>query len=299
MISMRILFIISKIAIICNKNPYESISEIFLKYLEKYYSENYLKIINNFNITDKKTIIENNKTKLEIGKDLCEKNNINIEKIREVKDLDDLNIKRDNLKSEIMKCEIDDMDKRKIESYLNHSGNTNFGIKNEINVIKKLEEDNGKLYKTGLGFIKKTVQNVKSNKGGLEIEIGGKADGIDGNVLIEVKNRVYKFFDKLREYEKVQVQCYLELYDLEICELIECLDKGGKRDLRRQEIKRDREYFRVEILSYLVGFSKLLRDIGCDNNLLKDFLRMEREERNNFLVNSIRNYREKWLKRNM
>lgn len=296
---MRILFIISKVAIICNKNQYESISEIFIKYLEKHYCENYIKVINSFNLVDKGKIIENNKTRLEIGKELCKKNNINIENVKNVNNLEELNLKKSNLKNEIDNSKIGEKEKMIMESYLNHNGNTNFGIKNESNVVRKLENENGKLYKTGLGFIKKTVENVKSNKGGLTIEIGGKADGIDGNVLIEIKNRVYKFFDKLREYERVQVQCYLELYDLEICELVECLEKGGKRDLRRQEIQRDREYFRVEILSYLVGFSKLLRDIGCDENLMRDFLKMEREGRDNFLVSSIGNYREKWLKRNM
>jgi hypothetical protein len=299
MINMKILFIISKIAIICNKNPYESISEIFIKYLEKYYCESYSKAINSFKTGDKEKIIENNKTKLEIGKELCKKNNINIENVKNANNLDELNSKKTNIKSEIQKSEIGEKEKMMMESYLNHNGNTNFGIKNENNVVRKLEDDSGKIYKTGLGFIKKVVENIKSNKGGLEIEIGGKADGIDGNILIEIKNRVYKFFDKLREYEKVQVQCYLELYNLEICELVECLEKGGKRDLRKHEINRDREYFKLEILSYLVGFSKLLRDIGCDINLMRDFLMMEREERDKFLVSSIGNYREKWLKRNM
>lgn len=47
------------------------------------------------------------------------------------------------------------------------------------------------------------------------IFIGGKIDGFnneDGSV-IEIKNRVNKLFYNLRNYEKVQIMCYLHLFN--------------------------------------------------------------------------------------
>ena len=40
--------------------------------------------------------------------------------------------------------------------------------------------------------------------------VGGKVDGItDNNEIIEIKNRMYKLFFKLRDYEKVQIYMYM------------------------------------------------------------------------------------------
>jgi hypothetical protein len=65
------------------------------------------------------------------------------------------------------------------------------------------------------------------------------------------------------------------------------MDKGGERQLRKSEVIRDREYFRKEILSYLVGFSKLLRDVSMNGELLGKFLRQNKVDREEFLILSI------------
>ena len=40
--------------------------------------------------------------------------------------------------------------------------------------------------------------------------IGGKIDGLtENNILIEIKNRMYRLFKTLRNYEKVQIFSYM------------------------------------------------------------------------------------------
>jgi len=58
--------------------------------------------------------------------------------------------------------------------------------------------------------------------------LNGKVDGLVGNRVVEVKTRRYKFFDKLPEYESVQIQAYMFLTDRKLCDLVQSYDNQIK-----------------------------------------------------------------------
>ena len=61
---------------------------------------------------------------------------------------------------------------------------------------------------------------------------------------------MYKLFDEVREYEWLQVQTYLEVYNLENAELVEFLNTG-EGEMRVNEIKRDKKYWEEIVVNYL------------------------------------------------
>jgi hypothetical protein len=89
----------------------------------------------------------------------------------------------------------------------------------------------------------------------------GKIDRLqveeDGTkTLIEIKNRVNRLFYKVKDYENIQVQCYLQLLDLERAKLIEHYKKEDA--LNTLLIVRDRDMWEGVIRPKLVEFCKTL-----------------------------------------
>ena len=62
----------------------------------------------------------------------------------------------------------------------------------------------------------------------MKLVLNGKVDGLVGNRVVEVKTRRYKFFDKLPEYESVQIQAYMFLTDRKLCDLVQSYDNQIK-----------------------------------------------------------------------
>ena len=101
-----------------------------------------------------------------------------------------------------------------------------------------------------------TLQEEEGGEG-REFVVRGKIDRLqmdeDGElVLVEVKSRMKRLFHEVREYEWVQVQCYLQMLPQQIrkAKLIEqYLDETATH-----EIDRDDEYWQDEIQPALVRF---------------------------------------------
>lgn len=88
-------------------------------------------------------------------------------------------------------------------------------------------------------------------------QLVGKIDRLniesDGSrTLIEIKNRVNRLFYTVKEYENIQVQCYLQLLDLEHAKLIEHYKKGNQ--LHTLPIKRDQTMWETVIHPRLIDF---------------------------------------------
>ncbi len=96
---------------------------------------------------------------------------------------------------------------------------------------------------------------------GYTFQLVGKIDRLnveeDGSkTLIEIKNRVNRLFYKVKDYENIQVQCYLQLLDLERAKLIEHYKKEDK--LHTMVIDRDRDMWASVIRPKLVEFCHTL-----------------------------------------
>lgn len=94
---------------------------------------------------------------------------------------------------------------------------------------------------------------------GTEYQIVGRIDRYhireDGTkVLVEIKNRTRGLFNKVRLYEMVQVQTYLQMLDIQDARLVEQFNEERKHYL----IERDQKSWDEKIMPKLVEFCKTL-----------------------------------------
>ena len=100
---------------------------------------------------------------------------------------------------------------------------------------------------------------------GYEVVVVGKVDRIeqcpDGSrVLVEIKNRTKRLYRQLYPTERIQLQVYLQMLDLEKGKLVEQYND----QVNTIEVARDREYWKTFIHPRLVEFSTTLINILTD-----------------------------------
>jgi len=92
---------------------------------------------------------------------------------------------------------------------------------------------------------------------GTEYQVVGRIDRYqqkeDGTkVLVEIKNRTKALFNKVRDYEFVQVQNYLRMMNLQEARLIEQFNNERKS----YDIRWDQEYWKSEVIPKMENFCK-------------------------------------------
>jgi len=102
-------------------------------------------------------------------------------------------------------------------------------------------------------FYKWTIAVIE----GTQYQVVGRIDRYqkkeDGTkVLVEIKNRTKALFNKVRDYEFVQVQTYLHMMNLQDARLIEQFNNERKS----YDIARDQEYWNSEVVPKMENFCK-------------------------------------------
>ena len=260
---MDLLINISQIAIITGDNPYKTKKDFLIEYWEKYDKRDYdeCKKETNYVKHDDNMVIQNisKKNKLDI--------NIDIKKCMETKNTEDLN----KLKKKINdKCnDLSESEKKDISKSLNNITNTNFGIRNEKDITKIYESmTNSTIIKDDKYRVKKIIKNDL-----FSIRIGGKIDGInkEDNTIIEVKNRVNRLFYTLKNYEKVQIMCYIYLFGEKKGHLVEALKKSESSYINIIEVLYDEDYINY-IIEKLYNFGYYFYKFMNDKSIRLDML---------------------------
>lgn len=166
--------------------------------------------------------------------------------------------------------------KKAIESVTNK----NFGIINEINVIDIYSREYGKRVKVNAKFVKKDI--CIYNK--IRWSIGGRIDGItEDGIVVEVKNRIYKMFIALRDYEKPQLQSYIYILGLERGHLVESF--GGKINVIDEVF--DEDYWKDTVMYRINNFIKIFH-LFLENNDFKKFVILtNKDEVEQILINNV------------
>jgi hypothetical protein len=86
-----------------------------------------------------------------------------------------------------------------------------------------------------------------------------------------VKNRVKTLFHTLRDYEKVQIMCYMHLFESSKGHLVEALKKKGATDINIIEVDYDEKYMET-IIAKVIVFGHFFYDFFNNDKLKKDFL---------------------------
>jgi succinate dehydrogenase flavin-adding protein (antitoxin of CptAB toxin-antitoxin module) len=258
----NINFPASKISTIIGKNPFNKLEDVFEEMKCRITGDKYktLNDTNSFNKQELKKLsqelipdikISDKDLNLEtILKQSC-KNAVNCNNTLESHQIErDINKKIINI--------LPDKDIKDIKEFINTNINTKRGIKNEDVIIQNynkihntlITDNNEKLFIYPLIEINKNNVLYKFN-------ISAKIDGINNGMLIEIKNRRNKLFDKIPEYEKVQLEIYLRILQLPIGKLVE----NHNNDIK-EHIYNSNDKLWTYILDKLYSFShQLLEDI--------------------------------------
>jgi len=269
----KIFLYSSNLAAFIGKNPHIPASRIFNSLYEKYYkvgktvgdSEKIQKIgekiENKKLLSDIDTICNNNKSPDMMQKD------------REVliKTLETSNGLREEDKKEVRKI---------VEGYTNKR----FGTIREINALDFYREKYNVEVITNIDQRSKKIITID----GTELWIISRLDGMkmDGTV-IEIKNRIYKLFDEVREYEWLQVQAYLNVYGLPKAELVEFLQNSGGT-MKINEVEKDDTYWGEVLLKILGDYFRVFLMICQNESKIKKYMSFGETEQNEYIKKLIR-----------
>jgi hypothetical protein len=271
--SQKIFLYSSNLAAFIGKNPHIPASRIYNSLYEKYYkvgktvgdSEKIQKIGEK---------IENKKLLVEIDT-ICYNN-----KSPEIMQKDrEILIK--SLENSSALAEEDKKDVRKIvEGYTNKK----FGSIREVNALDFYRE------KYDVEVITKIDQRSKKilTIDGTELWIISKLDGMkmDGTV-IEIKNRIYKLFDEVREYEWLQVQAYLNVYGLPKAELVEFLQNSGGT-MKINYVDKDDTYWNEVLLKILGDYFRVFLKIIGNEAKIRKYMKFSETEQNEYIKKLVR-----------
>ena len=186
---------------------------------------------------------------LKLDLDTLVKKNLTTDELREEKNK--------ILERVIKKSGIDEERAKDLEKIVEGYSNKGFGTNKEISAIEYYKENiNSNVYE----YVRPKTKTIFIYKN-YKLEIISKLDSMtkDGEIL-EFKNRMYRFFEEVKEYEWLQVQTYLEVYNLEKAQLVEYLKKEVP-EMKINKIKRDKEYWQKILFELKVSFKTLI-DLG-------------------------------------
>ena len=94
---------------------------------------------------------------------------------------------------------------------------------------------------------------------GRRVTILGRIDGKLDDEIVEVKNRMRHFFDRVPLYERIQVQLYLWLTDAATCKFVQCLDGEQREETLRPDPAFLRDTVFPEVDSSLDVLERVMR----------------------------------------
>jgi len=259
----KYLLNISEIAIITGDNKFKTRNEYLIEFWKKHDKEDfekYRELTNFVKLNDEDKI-----------KDISAKNNIDIktelQNCEKTTNVTELNTLKKNIMEKVEN--LTESAKKEILKSIDNVTNTNFGTRNETDVLKIYEE------LRGVSIVKDNIYRKKKiiESSNFSVCIGGKIDGInnDTETIIEIKNRMHKLFYDLREYEKVQLMCYMYLLNKKNGHLVEAIKKLTETTINIIEIEYDENYMNSilqKIEEFCVFYYDFIKNHELKINLL-------------------------------
>jgi len=158
--------------------------------------------------------------------------------------------------------------KEEVKKSLENLTNTNFGTKHENSAIKIYENENNRKVLLDNKFYKRSLFNFNDTCW----YIGGRIDGyLEDGTIVEVKNRIYRLFYNLRNYEKVQIFNYMYIFNSEKGVLIENLKKSKSPKINTISVDFDKEYYLTiinKIKKFALFFNNFMENVDFKTVLL-------------------------------
>jgi len=268
----QIVLFASEVPVICGVNPYRCISDVFYT-------------------TWKRSAREEVETlELELASDIPETIEMQAEKIVQSEpklqqilqspkeNTAQIKIARQGIVDEIEAIStLSIEEKENVTKELTSSLHRSFGIAQEENALHvyetqtkvKVQERNAKFWSKKLG-----------RSGSRNVLLGGRVDGVAGEKVIEVKNRMRAFMSPLPKYDVYQMQTYLFLLDSAEGEIVEHIKASKESKSKKTSVNWDPDMWASNMLPYLSRFShSLTRFINSETEVQERFLLGDATER--------------------
>lgn len=284
--SRNIFMCASDLAVITGHNPYKEKSEITLKYWKKHFKDDYVEtklFMKNNNINEK---IE--ETHMGCIERISRENNIDLKSVKNdlykclgTKNTDNLQKEKEQLIKKVLN-QLPQKHKEEFKESVNHITNTQFGIRFENNGVDIYTQKTGNNVEKSPKYHKEELFILDNEiDGSMDIwTIGGKVDGIatdkDGKkIILEIKNRVNRLFNTVRDYEKIQCYAYMYALDIKCIHLAEILKSRKNNNMNVNEIIFDEEFWQNEILDNISLFVDDFYDFIGNKQRKIDLLKSE------------------------
>ena len=276
----------SDLAVITGHNPYKEKSEITLKYWKKHFKNDYEKT---------KLFMKTNKisekieeTHMECIERISKENNINVKAIKtdifkclKTKNTENLQKEKEELIQKVLN-KLPEKQKDAFKESVNHITNTQFGIRFENNGVEIYQQKTGNSVEKSSKYHKKDLFVIENDVDKyMDVwTIGGKVDGIAKNssgnkIILEIKNRVNKLFNTVRDYEKVQCYAYMYTLGINCIHLAEILKSRKTNDMNISIIDFDEEFWKKEIEDNIEHFIDDFYNFLIDDKRKIDLLKSE------------------------
>ena len=207
----------SEIAIITGDNSYQKLSDFLVKLWQKYDNDDFNNCLESLQPKHSVKFVQTND--IENINNIEKKCGINVQSemkniLKNTKNAEEVVQKKNQLLKKVESQVTDKNLKKELEKSVTNVVNTSYGIKNEDNVLQ--------VYSKNKQMTVIKVCEFRKRKIGNNLYIGGKIDGLTQNgEIVEIKNRMYKLFNNLREYERIQLQSYIYIFKLKKGYLVE------------------------------------------------------------------------------
>lgn len=264
---LKLFFKVSEIAIITGHNKFQSKRDYLLNFWKSHHYDDYLNYMDKFNYIEI--------SDMDIIQAISEKNDVNImdniEESSNVTNINDIKKIKNNINIKFDDADININDKKQVMKSIDNVINTRYGVRNENNILALYENRTGNIViNNNIYYQRKVYEDLT-----IIIYMCGKIDGIirkrNQDSIIEIKNRMNKLFYKLKDYEKVQLMCYMHLFQFTFGQLIEGYCGDDKTEINIIKIKYDYDYMK-NILSSIIVFSKFYHKFIKNHEMKLDIL---------------------------
>ena len=158
---------------------------------------------------------------------------------------------RDNMLCQIKAANLDKKETDILKKNVHNLTNTSFGSRHESHAIKYYCEKQQTNVVCKQQYVKKHIATV----GKTQWFLTGKVDGItEDGILVEVKNRIHKLFNKLLDYEKPQIQAYLKMMNIQKGHLVEFIKNPTNPQMNIIEVEKEPKYWKEFIIPGIEKF---------------------------------------------
>lgn len=165
-----------------------------------------------------------------------------------------------------------------------------FGKLNELLVLDKyLKINNINKYEQDNNF--KSIVIFDSDY--FDITLTGKPDYIENDkTIIEIKNRIHTFSKNIKECDLIQLQLYLNMYDIQMGKLVEgMIYSDNKIEINEFNIIKDENMFN-NIKECIIRVCILLFFLLKDEDLYNNFNNKNNVDKSLFILNNIKKINE-------